>query len=87
MLVSLKREGKVALVDVKFWIMLLLLFVAPWKLVSLLYFQLYGIPRWLAGVVDSPMLLLFLVPLAYATVGWSAVLWSAVAREKRSEEI
>lgn len=60
---------------------------APWKLVSLFYFQLYGIPRRLAGVADLPVLLLFLVPLAYATVGWAAVLWSAVAREKRSEEI
>lgn len=59
----------------------------PWKLASLLYFQFYGIPRWLAGEAGFPAFLLFLVPLAYATVGWSAVLWSVVAREERAEEI
>jgi hypothetical protein len=69
------------------WLISAISVYAPWKLASLLYFQLYGIPRWLAGTVDFPVFLLFLVPLAYATVGWSTVLWSVVDREERSEEI
>lgn len=69
------------------WLISAISVYAPWKLASLLYFQLYGIPRWLAGEAGFPALLLFLVPLAYATVGWSAVLWSVVAREKRSRDI
>lgn len=63
------------------WLVSGLSVYAPWRLGSLLYFQFYGIPRWLAGETDFPVLLLFVVPVSYAIIGWFIVLWSRPVHE------
>ena len=56
-----------------FWVVSAVLVYTPWRAVSLLHTQFYGIPEWLAGRLPLSPILVLALPTIYGFVGWGAV--------------